>query len=87
MINRPGPRLQLHFLTVTLAVSAALVTGCGEPAPSEPPKSAPESSPADPTPKTSSSKPKGKGLDPTANMERDELRAYRKKQREQGKAE
>lgn len=85
MMILPPLRLRRSFVTATLALSAALVIGCGEKAPSPAPTTAPAPSPASPTAKASKSAP-GKGVDPTANMERDELRAYRKKMKEQGKA-
>lgn len=85
MIIFPPLPPRRSLVTATLALSAALVTGCGEKAPPAAPTTAPAPSPASPTTKASKSAP-GKGVDPTANMERDELRAYRKKMKEQGKA-
>lgn len=71
-----------------LSVSAAMtgLSGCGESASSAPSAAA---SPA-PSPAPTEAKPKTKakkGVNPTADMDRDELRAYRKQQKEQGKAD
>lgn len=56
--------------------------GCGETPPAEK-KAAPAPAAAPEPPKTA--KGKGKNTNPTSDMDRDEVRAFRKQQREQGK--
>jgi len=69
-----------------LAFATACFVGCGEPTPSpKPVASPPDASPA--SQPQAKGKTKGKKIDPTANMDRDEIRAYRKQQREQGKVQ
>ena len=84
MIRKHCPRLA-HGLTVPILALASLaltLAGCGESSPPEKPKTSAPAAQALPQPKTDA---KGKKTDPTSLMERDEIRAYRKQQREQGK--
>lgn len=86
MIARFRPRLRLLALSGALALSAAFVGGCGESAPPEQPKTeTPAPAPTAPA-KTAKGKAGGKVSDPTVDMDRDQLREYKKKLKEQGKS-
>ncbi len=85
MILSRSNRYLSWLLVPMLTLSTVALIGCGE---STPPATKPDatSTVATPAPPPQAKgKAKGKKVDPTADMDRDEIRAYRKQQREQGK--
>ncbi|WP_165233469.1 hypothetical protein [Aquisphaera insulae] len=83
MSDSKGSTFGLRLLGIMGGLALAL-SGCGDSTP--PPTPAPK--PAAEASKPAPAKPdaKGKTADPTANMDREELKAYKKKMREEGKS-